>query len=620
MTKILDSVFLSGNVCRMTEVGDNMLINGSIYDKETLTPKGLKNKYMEQHRNNYSLIMNKGIYLDNDTVSYNNSMQGGHDIEFSFRDKYDPTIIYLFDYRKHNVTVNDRGDGKTLYLFKYKEDPSSKELIFINKVNIALNHNSATDPDRGKASPDKYLMLTDKIYESETELAFNIIGMRHRYHISTDITHHGSYVIKINKETMTPSLLYKDEGLRTLITGIVETEDFAFSMSTYSKNGKYKIYKYNKNTKSHESTLPSAISMPESDTLYSKIVPTKAFSLGNNKYLAYTMLRELSEVKLVKMIFDLSEHGLSDDSNILEKEELVNINWGVSMLKNGDTNLLNSMNTTRDINLDENISNLITSASIITLEEIHDNDHDKEFIETLLSLDIENGIIKQFPLKDLYGLINKLFIHESNGKKYLTIYSYYEITSDSENGVDMGIWTFLISDSTYDLEFKSRVTISGSLRSCILLNDNNTIVTCDNNTVYQYNFNSVSESFEKVFHKSLNPIYVGVDSLNRIWTVNKQGDIFLDHLDLVKNITVEFSDKVYNYVGDAIESNILVNSIGFNGEKVESTILLELEGDVVFKNNNSRRIEVTTSDSLDTQVPILINGPGKIGVYPRILV
>lgn len=131
--------------------------------------------------------------------------------------------------------------------------------------------------------------------------------------------------------------------------------------------------------------------------------------------------------------------------------------------------------------------------------------------------------------------------------------------------------------------------------------------------------------------------FVSRDQDNRIWALDQTVDKFslisattsqdiashtrtlirpkirLVSDSLPARASVVLQDRTLTYTGSNISSSLKVNAYNTAGSRVLTNVYIKLSGsNAVFTSNGSTEIEVTTSTSADTTVPITINGSGYI--------
>lgn len=216
----------------------------------------------------------------------------------------------------------------------------------------------------------------------------------------------------------------------------------------------------------------------------------------------------------------------------------------------------------------------------------------------------------------------RLFITKTSTNMYLNLLVCTETEDSTNNGQFTGIYTFLIN-SSFDLEYKSYIELGeGKLRPAIFMKENKELLTCTKSNVYLLEFNELEEKFDLVFDKSFTTINsVGIDTLNRIWVNTADDGVHLLTHDTATDINVTFKNNIVEYDNQDVENAIFVNTTNHLGEKVQSDILLQLEGDVVFADNNNNILEFTTSvEDVDVEIPILIKGTKDIIVNAKIII
>ena len=111
------------------------------------------------------------------------------------------------------------------------------------------------------------------------------------------------------------------------------------------------------------------------------------------------------------------------------------------------------------------------------------------------------------------------------------------------------------------------------------------------------------------------------DSQGRIFIYdhnNDSVDIFSSDIPTTIHVTPEHD--TYNYTGSNIDSHLTVTAYNHLGDRVALDVELKLIGTNVTFNDGTTITTVTTSDSADVEVPIIIKGASFIRVSASVVV
>jgi len=204
------------------------------------------------------------------------------------------------------------------------------------------------------------------------------------------------------------------------------------------------------------------------------------------------------------------------------------------------------------------------------------------------------------------------------GIKYLNIAVYYR-NSDTLSTKYQGLYTFKI-EPDFSLKFIKFINFSSSdTRGIMYSKDKKMIVAGTENTIVFLNFNVVSGSYEKTDEIPLTNKGMGLDSNDNLWVTDLSNNLHFFTPDIPTFVGVEFENKTLKYEGTDLDSNIIVDASNYNGARVEITLDLSLKGPVVFKDNSSKTITVTTGKTDKIKIPIKIKGSGSVSVYPKLV-
>lgn len=174
------------------------------------------------------------------------------------------------------------------------------------------------------------------------------------------------------------------------------------------------------------------------------------------------------------------------------------------------------------------------------------------------------------------------------------------------------------------LKFVQKFSIADNARAW------HTMFTSDNHDrliVRQSDRIAIYKFTDGVFWQKVNEyagqfIAIGVDSLERIWLIeagsggnfgsNGATLYYINPEALPNSVSVAFDNSLYTFNGAAINTNARVNVYNSSGVRVAQPLNLAItSGNATFA-GGSATTSVTTSNSADTVVPIVINGIGDV--------
>ena len=117
---------------------------------------------------------------------------------------------------------------------------------------------------------------------------------------------------------------------------------------------------------------------------------------------------------------------------------------------------------------------------------------------------------------------------------------------------------------------------------------------------------------------------LGVDSLGRIWGLaagpTQSGQVHLITNQIPVTISVQSANTSYNYTGNNISSNVIVNAYNTSGSRIAANIKLAISGTSMTFSGSNLTTTITTSNSANTLVPITITGSGTSTVVASVIV
>lgn len=177
-----------------------------------------------------------------------------------------------------------------------------------------------------------------------------------------------------------------------------------------------------------------------------------------------------------------------------------------------------------------------------------------------------------------------------------------------------------LSSNTYDV-LTTYNTSYGNVISALRYNDN-IFVRLNEQGFELIRVNTVNNTIEQIFADSFNNVAagLGIDELNRIWVVTKDGNILMYSPDTHIKLDIEITQENYIWTGSPIQTQVSVRAYDLLDNQVSVPVRLEImSNNAKFTTNDLKVIDITTSDSQTTTVNITITGPGSLIVKGRVL-
>ncbi len=135
----------------------------------------------------------------------------------------------------------------------------------------------------------------------------------------------------------------------------------------------------------------------------------------------------------------------------------------------------------------------------------------------------------------------------------------------------------------------------------------------------------IGSGWQSKFSSSIRARSYGVDTSGRLWLVTRTFGTAYSEIHMITNnlpskvtVTLDASaggtSNEYTYNGTDIETFLNVDAYDTSGNRLVSSVTLQLEGSGVVFAGNATINTITTSPTATTQVPITITGPGQISV------
>lgn len=163
------------------------------------------------------------------------------------------------------------------------------------------------------------------------------------------------------------------------------------------------------------------------------------------------------------------------------------------------------------------------------------------------------------------------------------------------------------------LTYHSSLVVPLTPKNIVWLNDARTsvgIITHTNFFVYSFNGTTWTQTVNLPYQMSA----VGRDNTGRIWATDTgplgQGRLHLISPTTPVTITVTPASTNYSYAGSPITSSVAVNAYDNTGSRIAVVVKLVISGASMTFASSNLTVNVTTSASADTTVPIYITNGG----------
>lgn len=224
---------------------------------------------------------------------------------------------------------------------------------------------------------------------------------------------------------------------------------------------------------------------------------------------------------------------------------------------------------------------------------------------------------------------NETFL--SGGNRYITLftftgqYNYYgsSSTTGNTNGPRV-MFTYQVNTATpSQLTFHSSVTIPGTPKNVVFLNDQKTIVgiiTDDSIVIYQWN-----NADGWVLTSTIPGIFtsLGRDLNDRIWATeatldNQYVNIHSITAGVPIRIVMRTAATNYDYEGTVIPTTLLVSAYNYNNQRIAAGITLAINGTTMTFTGGAASVLVETAVEGDVSVPLNITGAGVSDIVATI--
>jgi len=212
------------------------------------------------------------------------------------------------------------------------------------------------------------------------------------------------------------------------------------------------------------------------------------------------------------------------------------------------------------------------------------------------------------------------FTTDAGANKYVNFLvtetpTYSAITIDA-----FKIHTFLIGGDGSALTYKSTAEPGFRMRGVMPLEDDYTkfLVIGDSHSEV-WTWNNSNEEYDFTSTIEISARSAMTDSLNRLWMYDEQDNVHLISNNVPLTVTIDTEYSSYNYQGTTISSYVEVSAWDVDSNRMDSDVLLTLEGSTYFLDDTQSK-QVTTTSGSAYQVDIKITGTSFTRMFGSIVV
>lgn len=229
--------------------------------------------------------------------------------------------------------------------------------------------------------------------------------------------------------------------------------------------------------------------------------------------------------------------------------------------------------------------------------------------------------ITEFPaLASNYRNRHILEITSHNNKNYLNVFVYDLSGTVTGNIGKYGIYTFLITEGN-GLELCGFTPMNGATPLGYILNNaKDGILSFTNNSLLYYLFNVEKQCWEEIYNVKGTITSAGFDMRDNIWYMDSLGNVeMLSPINPV-SISLKMEEDNYQFDGIDIDTNILINAVNMDNEKIPATVKMTIKGSAIFTSTNTKTMTIVTNKGEDLRVPITVKDGGQIIIYPELII
>lgn len=208
---------------------------------------------------------------------------------------------------------------------------------------------------------------------------------------------------------------------------------------------------------------------------------------------------------------------------------------------------------------------------------------------------------------------------------YLFVTQYEPSTNALLDPTRQFIWTYKTTLSSPDIiEFvtATQVNVSSIMRGCMPTNNRfDALLIPYNNQVEYWTWSPALQTYVKQNSINVTPASMMVDQLGRYWISDaRTNDLHINSPQISSDVTVTFQNPSLTYTGTPISTNLVVNSYNTLGQRIASSVTIQLDTASAAFTTGGTSITVTTSANGDQLVPVTVTGAGYIRVLASLTV
>ena len=547
---------------RIIETPNHLIINTQLYDKQTLKPLPMKffsYPYIDRLAMGLkNSLIREGYFTghwDYNYYSADNTCENSEEnISRIIQDKYNPDIFYeILDYNFYAYNNTNPGSynySKSEMLCKIKYDKDNQKYEILKRFALENNTNGKNNYYKGDI---RVIHQTENYLVVLTTNQYDNCGIRYQGLFA----YYATKIYVINKSDLSIVSLLGDIANSGYIFPILIDKNIFYLYIIRDEN-KHFIVKYNLSDLSgktiwSDTSLQTSGSADSATGYYNNIIRSNVIKYNNEFYIV-----------------------IKDISNKVFKIRRISLNTTT-----------NQVNTT-DLDINDNGFN------------IYDNHESRTYyiIEDKITL-------RKIVTND--NVYFSILIHHSPGEPGIT----YDNSSNYCPKHALILLKFNGNSFTIVDVIKYE---KGCLGSFVYNNDSKHLVIWVPDSVLFYSFDETKQKFIETYRYNGVFCQIGFDSLNRFYAMTTNFGInMLSELNPCI-LMADFKQDIYNKTTDKIETTVSFYAKNFLDKYIETSVILTLSGPVVFKENESKTLNIQTLITGPREVPVIINGNGSVEV------
>lgn len=556
---------LTKNQPRFVEVGNKILMNGAVYNFNDFTP--VPYNWCEVDCQAYqgnNIAFNKDYMISFATRSENTSWRNYGDPYYFNTGAYDSKDGTTY-YKTTESNSADTNKNSTLFS---KLKIVDEKVYQVKALNIPLNNIQII------GQSDDYVFVVGNKAENTT-LNYAEPPMSTYYGVVKKDTLVYSEILTglsshINCNAMGPTKLLKETSDYIIL--IQSTNAYTNTTNGARNNGDIQVIRINKTTRAVDRFNKTEI-LVEADSDYGVAVVNEYDNFlmrDAHRYVIYNAMYNKKETK-VELFYNLVNinDGFIGTELLYEHRDKIEIDWD---------------------NASNEVITKFTSGRVAGSQEY------------------------------AHGVRYKFIYNKCADKTYLTVV-HYKTTEFNGNDKYTGTCAFTFTMNAYgNLKFETYTDLPKFINAFMPMDDEGKrFYAIDNSNLYYIEFNETTKKLGVVSTNNLAPTSVGLDSAGRTWVIATNGDVHMFNENVSAKIAVAFKDAAYDYTGLELDTGLILSCTNVFGTKISADIELEIRGNAYFKLTGSKKVRVTTLPLTDTEVALVINGPGQLSIIPKVI-